>query len=55
MKNLKKVSREQLKAVQGGGIMDYPKCGPKTQLRCYSIEYCDPEFTDGCPCVCVRI
>lgn len=49
MKNLKKISRDQLKQVNGG----VGACSPGYVFRCPSIDICDPEHGfDNCPCGC---
>lgn len=50
MKNFKKISREQLKQVQGGFVI--PVCAPKYRLVCTSVEQCD-EGQPNCSCSCV--
>lgn len=50
MKNFKKISREQLKQVQGGFVI--PVCPPKYRLICTSVEICD-EDQPNCSCSCV--
>lgn len=48
MKNLKKVSREQLKQVKGGGA---PRCKVGFIYRCDSVGVCD-ELTGLEDCLC---
>jgi len=52
MKNLKKVSREQLKQIKGGAIGGI--CAPGYYLQCLSVGQCD-EAQDlfECSCHCV--
>ncbi|WP_410470240.1 bacteriocin-like protein [Chryseobacterium sp. FH2] len=52
MKNLKKISREQLKQVQGGSSV--PQCQIGYIYKCDSFGICD-ETTgqDDCVCGCV--
>ncbi|MGG5207534.1 bacteriocin-like protein [Chryseobacterium sp. MIQD13] len=49
MKNLKKLTRENLKQVQGGTTI--PHCPPRMIYRCEAVGVCAPEF-DQYDCVC---
>lgn len=49
MKNLKKITREQLKEVQGGGSV--PQCRVGYIYRCEAVGQCD-ETQDLYDCVC---
>ena len=53
MKNLKKISREQLKEVQGG-VTPFPQCPYGYTYKCEAVGVCD-ETTgqDDCLCGCV--
>ncbi|UKB82066.1 hypothetical protein LF887_13730 [Chryseobacterium sp. MEBOG06] len=49
MKNLKKISRENLKSVKGGA---YTFCSPGRVYKCYNIGVCEPDygFNECCGC-----
>lgn len=49
MKNLKKVTRENLKAIKGG--IDYCKAG--YMYVCEDISVCDPMLGVPCSCRCI--
>ncbi|BAP32064.1 anaerobic ribonucleoside-triphosphate reductase large subunit [Chryseobacterium sp. StRB126] len=49
MKNLKKISRDQLKQVKGGAGY----CKPGYKYICYDIGICDPSLGEYCSCECV--
>ncbi|WP_167025014.1 bacteriocin-like protein [Chryseobacterium sp. Tr-659] len=52
MKNFKKISREQLKQVNGGGIGN---CKPQYKWVCEATGICGPESDAACNCYCVPI
>jgi hypothetical protein len=49
MKNLKKISREHLKAVKGG--IGFCKAG--YVYICHDISVCDPNLGEDCMCTCI--
>ncbi|SHK10006.1 bacteriocin-like protein [Chryseobacterium polytrichastri] len=52
MKNFKKISREELKKVNGGA----DKCGPGFILKCDSFGQCDSSTgLEDCICICIHI
>ncbi|WP_410493893.1 bacteriocin-like protein [Chryseobacterium sp. T16E-39] len=52
MKNFKKISREQLKNVQGAGSL--PQCPVGYIYRCEAVGVCDEiSGQDDCACGCV--
>ncbi|MDR6369879.1 MULTISPECIES: bacteriocin-like protein [Chryseobacterium] len=54
MKNLKKITRDQMKNVQGAGTPI--TCPAKYYLKCESIYVCDPDQgIYDCVCSCVPI
>ena len=56
MKNLKKISREQLKGVKGAGPgpLPLPICPVGYYLRCEAIGVCAPEYDQyDCACQCI--
>ena len=56
MKNLKKISREQLKEVKGAGIPGQITCKPGYVYRCDAEGACIPEQNIwDCLCGCVPI
>lgn len=55
MKNLKKISRDGLKSVLGGGNMP-PICRIGFIYRCDAIGVCAPEYDQyDCICGCVPV
>lgn len=54
MNNFKKISREGLKQVNGGGGMD-GVCKPHYKLICEATGICGPEPDAACNCYCVPI
>ncbi|WP_172616992.1 MULTISPECIES: hypothetical protein [unclassified Chryseobacterium] len=54
MKNLKKISRDQLKQVAGGGNRD-GICKPQYMWVCEATGICGPESDAACNCYCVPI
>ncbi|WP_420911832.1 bacteriocin-like protein [Chryseobacterium angstadtii] len=53
MKNLKKITREGMRSIQGSGTT---VCPAKYYLKCESIYVCDPEQgIYDCLCSCVPI
>ena len=57
MKNLKKISREELKSVLGGvGGYKPPYCPPKHLLICESVGVCSDELEQyDCICQCIPV
>lgn len=51
MKNFKKISRENLKAIKGGVSV----CKPQFMLICEATGICGPESDAACNCYCVPI
>jgi hypothetical protein len=51
MKNFKKISRENLKAIKGG--IGFCKAG--YMYFCDDISICDPEIGVPCNCYCIPI
>jgi len=54
MKNLKKISRGNLKAIKGGGVTD-GICKPGYKFICEATGICGPEEDAACNCYCVPI
>ncbi|UKB81196.1 bacteriocin-like protein [Chryseobacterium sp. MEBOG07] len=54
MKNFKKISRDQLKQVNGGGGRD-GICKPQYIWVCEATGICGPESDAACNCYCIPI
>ncbi|SFN15677.1 hypothetical protein SAMN05421594_1428 [Chryseobacterium oleae] len=54
MKNFKKISRESLKAIKGGGGRD-GICKPGYMYVCEATGICGPEPDAACNCYCIPI
>ncbi|WP_410492524.1 bacteriocin-like protein [Chryseobacterium sp. 52] len=53
MKSFKKISRENLKSIQGGGQIGV--CKPTYMLVCEATGICGPEEDAACNCYCIPI
>lgn len=54
MKNFKKISRDQLKQVNGGGG-GRENCKPQFMWVCEATGICGPESDAACNCYCIPI
>jgi|GEM_PF-807529 len=54
MKNFKKISRESLKSIRGGGVPE-GICKPGYKYMCDAVGICGTEIDDACNCFCIKI
>lgn len=54
MKNFKKISRENLKTIKGGGVPE-GICKPGYKYMCEATGICGPEEDAACNCFCIPI
>ncbi|WP_157676776.1 bacteriocin-like protein [Chryseobacterium sp. T16E-39] len=52
MKNFKKISRENLKAIKGAGVPE-GVCQPGYKYICEATGICGPEPDAACNCYCI--